>query len=179
MTTPRIAPGRRGDIGTINWTMIGVGAKVAKAPAMPKLFTTMARHRGLFRGWLFFAGRMMPGGKLPRRDTELVILRTAFLNSCDYELDHHRRIGATAGLTADEIERAASADLTGWAARELAILTAVNELQSNEDLSDATWEELRRHLDERRAIEFLLLAGHYRMLATFINTLRIQVDGPH
>jgi AhpD family alkylhydroperoxidase len=159
--------------------MIGIGAKVAKAPGMPKLFTTMARHRGLFRGWLFFAGRMMPGGKLPRRDTELVILRTAWRCDCDYELDHHRRIGAAAGLSPDEIERATTARVDGWGAREQAILTAVDELHANENLSDPTWDELRRHLDERRAIEFLLLAGHYRMLATFINTLQIQVDGTH
>jgi len=159
--------------------MIAVGAKVAKAPGMPKLFTTMARHRGLYRGWLHFAGRMMPGGKLPRRDTELVILRTAWLSGCDYELDHHRRIGAAAGLSAEEIERATTDSLTGWGPRERALLTAVDELHASENLSDETWEELRRHLDERRAIEFLLLTGHYRMLATFINTLRIQVDSAH
>jgi len=159
--------------------MIAVGARVAKAPGMPKLFTTMARHRGLFRAWLFFAGRMMPRGRLPRRDTELVILRTAWRSHCDYELDHHRRIGAATGLSAEEIDRATSEGLNGWGGRELALLTAVDELYAAENLSDETWQDLRRHLDESEAIEFLLLAGHYRMLATFINTLRVQVDRAH
>jgi AhpD family alkylhydroperoxidase len=179
MTAPRIVPGARNDIGAANWLMILVGAKVAKAPGLPKLFTTMARHRGLFRAWLFFAGRLMPRGRLPRRDTELVILRTAWLSHCDYELDHHRRIGATAGLSPEEVDRATSDGRTGWGAREQALLTAVDELHLNEDLGDDTWQELRQHLGEPDAIEFLLLAGHYRMLATFINTLRIQVDRPH
>lgn len=176
MSTPRIAAGSRRDIGVVNWTMIAAGARVAKAPGMPHLFTTMARHRSLFRAWLFFAGRMMPRGELPRRDTELVILRTAWLNNCEYELDHHRRIGAQSGLTADQISRAASDSLVGWSDRERAVLAATNQLHDDRDVDDATWSELCSHLSDAESIELLLLAGHYEMLATFINTLRIPVD---
>jgi hypothetical protein len=35
---------------------------------------------------------------------------------------------------------------------------------------------VRAHLDEGQTIEFLLLVGHYEMLATTINTLRIESD---
>ncbi|HVV75144.1 MAG TPA: carboxymuconolactone decarboxylase family protein [Mycobacteriales bacterium] len=174
--TPRITPGGRRDIGLLNWTMIAGGARVARVPGLPHLFTTMARHKSLFRAWLFFAGRMMPRGKLPRRDTELVILRTAWRNGCEYELDHHQRLGKGAGLTDDEIVRATSPDLYGWSGRDLALLSACDQLHANRDLDDATWSELRKHLSERDAIELLLLAGHYGMLATFINTLRIETD---
>jgi AhpD family alkylhydroperoxidase len=172
----RISPGRRHDIGLVNWSMIAVGARVAKTPGMPKLFTTMARHRSLFRSWLFFAGRLMPRGKLPRRDTELVILRTAWRNQCDYEFDHHLRIGAQAGLSAEQIERITRDELDGWNDRERAVLAAVDQLHRDRNLDDAVWSELRRFLSEPEAIEFLLLAGHYGMLATFINTLQISPD---
>ncbi|HVT22528.1 MAG TPA: carboxymuconolactone decarboxylase family protein [Mycobacteriales bacterium] len=176
MTGPRIAPGRRRDIGLANWTMISAGAKVAGVPGLPHLFTTMARHRSLFRAWLFFAGRLMPRGKLPRRDTELVIIRTAWRNGCDYELDHHRRLGKRAGLSDDEITRAAGEGSDGWAPRERALLSACDQLYETRNLDDVAWADLRTHLSERDAIEFLLLAGHYGMLATFINTLRIETD---
>lgn len=176
VTQARIAPGGRRDIGVVNWTMISAGAKAARVPGPPRLFTTMARHKSLFRAWLFFAGRMMPRGKLPRRDTELVILRTAWRNGCDYELDHHRRLGKRAGLTDAEIEQATSPDLYGWNGRDLALLSACDELHATRNLDDATWAAMRAHLSERDAIEFLLLAGHYAMLATFINTLRIDLD---
>ena len=119
---------------------------------------------------------MMPRGRLPRRDTELVILRTAWRRRCDYELDPHRRIGAAAGLSPEEIDRATADGVRGWGPREEALLTAVDELHAGETLRDETWQQLRRHLDEQDASEFLLLTGHYRMLATFINTLRIPVD---
>jgi hypothetical protein len=37
---------------------------------------------------------------------------------------------------------------------------------------------LREHLDDAQAIEFVLLVGHYELLATFIRTLRIGTDRP-
>ena len=58
----------------------------------PNIFTTLARHHGLFRRWLWFAGALMPGGKLPRIETELVILRVAHNTGCDYEWGHHERL---------------------------------------------------------------------------------------
>jgi AhpD family alkylhydroperoxidase len=176
MTTPRIAPGERNEIGVANWTMIAAGAKAARVKGLPNLFTTMARHGSLFRGWLFFAARLMPRGKLPRRDTELVILRTAWHNGCDYELHHHQRLGKQSGLSAEEISRATSDTLEGWSPRERALLAATDELHATRNLDDGTWADLRHYLSERDAIEFLLLAGHYGMLATFINTLRIETD---
>src|SRR5262245_29939335 len=73
---PRIAPGRRSDIGALNWTVAAIAGRVAGTGPM-NIFTTLGRHRWLFRRWLVFAGALMPGGKLPRVDTELVILRVA------------------------------------------------------------------------------------------------------
>ena len=93
MSAQRIAPGGRRDVGLFDVGLRAVaGAVVGTEPQ--KLFLTMGRHRRLFRGWLRFAGRLMPGGKLPRRDTELVILRVAHLRACAYEFDHHVRLGA-------------------------------------------------------------------------------------
>ena len=176
MSAPRIVPGGRDDVGVPTWVFGTIAGRVAKTEP-PNLFMTLGRHRKLFRGWLRFAGRLMPGGKLPRRESELVILRVAHLRECQYEHDHHVRLGKRAGLTDTEIERvAAGPDAAGWSPREHVILTAVDELHAMRDISDATWERLRAHLDDVRLIELVLLAGHYEMLATAIGTLRIQPD---
>jgi AhpD family alkylhydroperoxidase len=148
----------------------------------PNLFLVLGRHRRLFRGWLRFAGRLMPGGTLPRRDTELVILRVASLRGCDYELEHHRGLARAAGLSDGEIARIvakdAPSDGDGWPARQRALLAAVDQLHRTGDLDDGTWDEVRRHLDEREAIELVLLAAHYEMLATAIAALRVPPDAP-
>lgn len=174
-STPRIAPGRRRDVGLVNWAVCVVLGRAA-GTGPPNVFTTLARHRGLFRGWLHFAGKMMPGGRLSRRETETVILRVAHTRGCEYEWQHHRALGKKAGVTDDEIERLQAAELDGWTGRLAAILDAADELLRTDDLSDESWALLKRHLDEREAIELLLLVGHYRMLATALTTLRVPLD---
>jgi AhpD family alkylhydroperoxidase len=174
--TPRIEPGNRTDVGLFAWTFSHLAGRVAKTDP-PHLFLTMARRRALFRGWLRFAGRLMPGGKLPRRDTELIILRVAHLRDCAYEFDHHVRLGRRAGVTAADVERVrGGSSAAGWSDRERVLLAAVDQLHDNRDLDDAMWSDLRGHLTEADVVEFVLLAGHYEMLATFLRTLRIEPD---
>ncbi len=172
----RIAPGGRADIGSFAWVVSRVaGRAIGTEP--PKLFLTLGRHRKLFRAWLRFAGRLMPGGVLPRRETELVILRVAHLTSCRYEFDHHVRLGRRAGLREADFARVVQgAEAQGWSDRERALLIAVDRMHADGDLDDPSWESLRGHLDEREAIELCMLVGHYKMLATTITTLRIQPD---
>lgn len=177
-SSPRITPGTRADVGALTYAVARVSGRVT-GTTPPNLFLTLGRHRKLFRGWLRFAGRLMPGGTLPRRETELVILRVAQLTDCRYELEHHQRLGRRAGVTEADIARLAEGPTaTGWSGRERVLLSAVDELHERRDLSDATWAGVREHLDERGTIELVLLIAHYEMLATTITTLRIQPDRP-
>ncbi len=145
----------------------------------PAVFLTLGRHRRLFWGWLLFAGALMPGGRLPRRETELVILRVATLSGNEYELTQHRRLGRRAGLSAAEVDRVADGpDAAGWSDRERLLLRVTDELHASADLSDATWADLRARLDERECIELVMLVGHYTMLATALTTLRVEPDKP-
>jgi AhpD family alkylhydroperoxidase len=177
MTSPaRIAPGSRRDVGLVIAGFARIaGRAIGTEP--PAVFLTLGRHRRLFWGWLHFAGRLMPGGRLPRRETELVILRVATLAGCAYELAHHTQLGRRAGIGPAELERVAvgpAAD--GWSARERLLLATTDELHQDRDLSDETWRALRATYDERTCLEILLLVGHYEMLATTLNTLRVRPD---
>ncbi|WP_255948143.1 carboxymuconolactone decarboxylase family protein [Streptomyces odontomachi] len=172
----RIAPGSRADVGLLTWVFSRISGRVA-GTVPPALFLTLGRNRRVFRGWLRFAGRLMPGGTLPRHDTELIILRVAHLRHCAYEFSHHVRLGRRAGVSTADVERIRSGpDAAGWTPRQRVLLTAVDMLHAEQDLDDATWKALRTHLTEPQAIEFLLLTGHYQMLATAITTLRLEPD---
>lgn len=176
MTGARIGPGSRVELGLPIWVLTRLAGRVTRT-GPPHIFTTLGRTRGLFWGWLHFAGRLMPGGTLPRRETELVILRVAHLRDCDYEREHHQRLGRRAGLSALEIDRVADGpSAPGRSGRERVLLQATDELVGTRDLSDLTWQLLREHLDERSSIELLLLVGHYDMLATTLTALRVQPD---
>ena len=173
---PRIAPGTRQDVGLVAWAISRASGWVS-GTTPPNLFLTLGRHRRLFRGWLRFAARLMPAGRLPRRETELVILRVAHLRQCRYELDHHAHLARRAGVTGDDVARVQrGTHHDGWSPRERAMLEAVDSLHEHGDLTDDRWTALRTHLDDREAIELVVLVGHYEMLATVIDTLRIQPD---
>lgn len=174
----RIPPGRRAETGVVNALIaraIGLAGGTAGPPA---LFTTLGRHRRLFRPWLRFASRLMPGGKLPRKDAELVILRVASLTRCEYEWGHHERIGRRFGLDGQAIERVRDgADADGWSPRQVALLRAVDELHATRTLGDPAWDALSAAgLSETELIELPMLVGHYEMLAMTLNALRVTPD---
>ncbi len=175
---PRIAPGKRAQIGAVNSAIVwALGRATGGEP--PHIFTTLARHRGLFRRWLWFAGGLMPGGKLPRADTELVILRVAHNTGSEYEWGHHERIGQKAGLSAEEVQRVRSGPAAeGWSPRQRLLLRAADELHSEGRIGDALWAELAAELDEVRLIELCMLIGHYEMVAMTLESLRVQPEGP-
>jgi AhpD family alkylhydroperoxidase len=175
---PRVGPATRAELGPVNALIMRIAQRAVGAKAPPNLFTTLGRHRGLFRRWLLFGSALMRRGKLPRLDTELVILRVAHLCECAYEADYHRRIGRKAGLTPQQIDAVASDELdpAGWSPRQLAILRAVDELHHDRRIGDATFASLRGELSDCDLVELCLLAGHYEMLAGAINSLGIERD---
>ncbi|AKU17304.1 carboxymuconolactone decarboxylase family protein [Luteipulveratus mongoliensis] len=171
----RIGPGTRREMGLPAYVMTRVAGKVTHTEP-PAIFTTLARTRKTYWGWLGFAATLMPFGSLHRRESELVILRTAHRKGSDYEWAHHERLGRRAGLSRNEIEALGREDAGDWSPREATLIAATDELLRDDDLSDAMWTRVREHLDERESIELLLLIGHYAMLATTLSTLRISPD---
>lgn len=174
----RISPGSRSDIGWVNTGIVRV-IGLATGGRPPHIFTTLARHRGLFRRWLFFAGGLMPGGTLPRAESELVILRVAHNTGSDYEWSHHERLGRRAGLSVDEIARVRSGPRAdGWTDRQVLLLRAADELHVDGRIGDGLWSDLATELDEVRLIELCMLVGHYEMVAMTLSSLRVQPERP-
>jgi alkylhydroperoxidase family enzyme len=175
MTTPRIKPGGLRELGVVNHLISTVAGRVIGGQR-PHVFTTLGRQRGLFRAWLWYSAKMMPGGRLPRRETEMVILHIANLRECEYERRHHVRIGRRVGLTADQIDHAGEPGWDGWSVRQKAMLAAVTQLVQERDVDDHAWAGVRAHLDEAETIELLMLCGQYEALATTLMTLRVQPE---
>jgi alkylhydroperoxidase family enzyme len=142
-----------------------------------QLFGTLGRARGLFRGWLYYSAKLMPGGKLSSFERETMILRIAHLRDSAYEFDYHTRIGRRAGVTPEIVDRVRTgADAPAWNDRERALLSAVDGLVHDKDLDDATWARLAEHYAPRQLIEIVLRTAHYDGLATTIRVLRIPRD---
>jgi len=173
---PRIGPGTRTDIGAVNWAIARLLGLAAGGTA-PHIFTTLGRHRRLFRPWLRFAGALMPRGELARADSELLILRVAWLCDCEYEWRHHERIAADEGLDRGAVARVRrGAEAPEWTPRQAGLLRAADELHERRTLSDIRWQELRPLLSDAQLIELCMLVGHYEMLAMTLNALAVAPD---
>jgi AhpD family alkylhydroperoxidase len=180
----RIPSGKFRQLGPINWVLAKAGARSVGAPEM-HLFTALGHRQALFWTWSLYAGRLLRG-RLPRIDTELVILRVAHLRSCEYELQHHRRMARQAGL-----DPQAQATIFAWpgvpetdgprrvlSARQQALLNATDELIKDRSITADTWQQLTVHLNRRQLIEFCMLATQYDALAATITALEIPLDNP-
>jgi alkylhydroperoxidase family enzyme len=160
----------------VNYVIAWIAGRVAGTGPL-NLFTTLARHRRLFRGWLFFAGRLMPRGTLPRADTELVILRVAHNCESEYEWRHHDRLARASGLSRDDVERVrGGAEAAGWTPRQRALLQAADELHNRREVGDELWSQLSAELSDTQLIELCMLVGHYEMVAMTLRSLRVQPD---
>ncbi len=178
----RIPPGRFRELGLINLVIAKLAARQVRAPVM-HLFATLGRRRLLFWAWAVYGTRLL-SGRLPRVDTELVILRVAHLRTCEYELQHHRSMARHHGL--DVRMQAAifawpdvSEDAGGkLSARQQTLLQATDEFIKDRTITSGTWQQLASYLDRRRLIEFCLLASQYDGLAATISALDIPLDNP-
>ena len=151
-------------------------AKVGRHGPDVHLFTTVVRHRRLFRRWLPLLGGLL-SGELPARDRELLILRTALLCDTEYEWAHHEPLASEAGITSDELARVrVGSAAAGWSELDAALLRAAEELHESNTLSDETWSVLSERYSEQQLIEVPMVVGHYHLVAFTLNALQIQLE---
>ena len=173
---PRIAPARPHELRPLAGIVATVAGRVSST-GPPNIFTTLGQNPSLFRAWLRYSARLMPFGKLPRGDTELVILRVAWQCRSAYEWHQHVPIALGAGLTPEEVGSVADdPPANGFTERQRALLAASDELLRERTLSDTTWAALKTTLDQRETIELCLLIGNYQGLASAIGGLGIQLE---
>ncbi|HSY16082.1 MAG TPA: carboxymuconolactone decarboxylase family protein [Jatrophihabitantaceae bacterium] len=137
---------------------------------------TLAKHPGLFRHFAGFTGKLLLGGKLPARDRELLILRTAWRCACSYEWGQHRQIAQRAGLSVDEIDRVPHEQDVSWSVGDRALFDAVDELVEAHRISAETWHQLAGRYDDQQLIELVLCIGAYTMVAGCLNSIEVEPD---
>lgn len=94
-----------------------------------------------------------------------------------YEFHQHTRIGKAVGMDDGDIERAKSGPAAkGWTAREAALLRAVDELHSDQFISDETWEQLRQHFDDRQVMDLVFTVGQYTLVWMALNSFGVQIE---
>jgi alkylhydroperoxidase family enzyme len=144
--------------------------------AQLNIFRTLAKHRPLYDRFRRLGGFLLYRGLLPARHREIVILRTGWRSGSVYEFGQHTRFGQEAGLTPEEIRRLATEGTDGWRKDERDLVIFADELCATNTVSDQTWAALARRWTEEELLELVVLAGFYRLVSGFLNTVGVQLE---
>lgn len=169
---PAPPPSRRG----LLFRGVSLASRFFGRAQVPDVFTVFHINSRLFWAWLFFASRLMPGGRLPARDREKMILRTAWNCRSRYEWGQHVDIALRVGVSDEDIVRVARGPAAFEDPRDRAQMQACDDLFGRQIIAATTWQQLSAYYDEKKLIEIVILIGHYQMIAGFLNSAGISLE---
>ncbi|MBN2463157.1 MAG: carboxymuconolactone decarboxylase family protein [Dehalococcoidia bacterium] len=108
---------------------------------------------------------------------ELAILRVGNLLRSEYEFTKHVTIGRDVGVTEDQID-----ELSSWTSSkkftdiERAVLQYTDEVTLNVKVSDSTFANLKRFLDDRAIVKLTATIGYYGMVSRILVALQIELE---
>jgi len=143
------------------------------------VYRALANAEQVFTGWMLAGRAGLTSPVLPRRLREIVVLRTAYLMDCPYELGQHQDIALTAGVAGDEI-RAITSE-SDWQTGhfdpvELAVLQLTTELLTTRGVAAEVFDQVHNALGSEATVEVLMVIGRYAGLALMLNALDVDLD---
>jgi 4-carboxymuconolactone decarboxylase len=149
----------------------------AAGPRPLNILMTIAHQPRLLAPFLGFAAALATRGSLPRRESELLALRSAWNCRSAFEWGHHVLYARAAGLDDEEIEAIAlRPDAEQWSAGDRALLRAADELHDRQNISDTTWRQLKEHWDSGQLVEISFVVGNYTMLSMLANSTEVPIE---
>jgi len=134
------------------------------------------RHPELYLAHLGVAKIFLSEGDMSLRDRELAILRIGWLSQAPFEWGSHVMIAKRHGITAEEIEQVIEgSSAPGWNKKDRATIRAMEELHFDSMISDETWADLAEHYNDKELIELIIMAGQYKTVAYYQNSLRLPM----
>ena len=146
---------------------------------MPIHQPRLSRRLLLTRAWGTLGGHNLSRGALPVRDRELIILRTCYLNGCEYEWGVHVRIYASAaGFSETEWSATAreTPECATWSEHDRAVLAFADALHGNARVPVELRTELDECWDDRQFLEAAEVAGFYHGVSFIGNIAELSLE---
>ena len=138
---------------------------------------TLAHNRVVSRAVGNSAGVILNEGSVAPRLRELAILRMGWNCQAVYEFGQHTLFGRSVGVGDDEIWFVTRPLSEGsWAPADRAVLQLVDDLYTDDCVSDAAWAEALEHFTPADVLEFIAAAACYRMVSGLLNSCGIALD---
>ena len=151
-----------------------------RLPVPLNIFKVMAHAETNFRPLVMLGTSILTEQQLSAKLRELAILRVARLSPAEYEWVQHVPIAKLAGVSDGQVaalERD-DAEAACFDPVDRVVLRATDEIVRDCGPSDATFDELARHLSPREIVELVLAVGFYMTMARLMVSTRIDLDEP-
>jgi 4-carboxymuconolactone decarboxylase len=151
------------------------------AAGLPPLniFRMLPHAPTFLRGFGQLGSAILSQAAFDARLRELVILRVGQRSPAPYEWQQHVPIGRACGVSEEEIAALERDDLhaTCFSDRDRVVLRLTDELLVTPRASDATLAALRASFSDREVCEAVLTIGFYMMVARFLETTGVDLEG--
>jgi 4-carboxymuconolactone decarboxylase len=146
------------------------------------VYRALANAENVFTGWMVAGRAALTSPVVSPRLRELVVLRTACLMDCRYELGQHTDIARTVGVSEREVKALISesdweqADFVDFTDTERAVVALASELLTTRGVSAALFDQVHQALGSEATIEVLMVISRYAGLALMLNALDVDLD---
>jgi len=163
-----VIPGTRPELAAIEASIR------AERGGIPLIYQVLLNSAPLADGWEKMLTAVRNRNSLPAALREMVIIRVAVLNRAPYELEAHRPVALSCGVTEAKIEGLRLPQPgVGFSPLERAVLALTDAMTREVQIEDALFEPLRAHFDARSLVELVATIAAYNMVSRFLEALRI------
>ena len=138
---------------------------------------TIANAPNLLRRFVDLANELRNGTQLDPQLRELALLTVGRLTGAEYEFVHHWNMALRLGVSRTQLEQLAQFDSSAeFNDDERAVMRYAAQATSNVKVDDATFEALRRFLDNRRIMELVMNVAIYNAVARIIVPCGVELE---
>lgn len=149
---------------------------LADRGVVPNMFKALSNVPDLVLGIAAFLRGLMCEGALPGWFKELVSVRVASLNDCEYCVSAHRHLAVQRGASADQVAAIDRYETGPFSEKEKAGFRYADLLHtSGHAIDDAAYAALRRHFSTQEIIELTAVAAAFEFFTRMNTALHIPV----
>jgi AhpD family alkylhydroperoxidase len=143
-----------------------------------EMIRAMCLRPEILRAFAGFGGAVYPGGELPRRIKELVIIAASTANACQFCTESHCDLVGIAGILEEPRRLVAIPDDLEPRERLAVEYTKAAMVDSNA-IPDAMNRRLEEQFSDPERVELAFLVGYITMLNLFNNLLEVRYRGEY
>jgi alkylhydroperoxidase family enzyme len=143
-----------------------------------KLYRVLLHSPALAESWFGHNNAVRWRTQIDGRTREMVIIRIAHLNGAQYIITQHvPKLALAEGLSEPECDALADWQNSAlFSGTDRALLAYADAMTRDVTVSDAVFEDVRRHFSERQVVELTVLIGTYNMHSRVIQALQLEPE---